>query len=159
MIVWITGLPQSGKSTLASRLADAVEVPRCVLDSDDLRTNLYPKLGYDEADRDAFYAGLGNLALLLAKQGLLVIVAATASRRAYRDSVRRCADQFIEVFVDADTETCRTRDQKGLYDGDKKSLPGLGTTYERPPAAEIVATGGHDDDALAQILASVARGV
>ena len=81
-VVWITGLPASGKSTLAQRIKAKIETaaPCCVLDSDELRFALVPPPGYDDRGRDDFYATVARLAAMLARQGLVVLVAATANR-------------------------------------------------------------------------------
>lgn len=147
--LWFTGLPSSGKSTLAERVALVLRARRVavlVLDGDQLRSALSPAPGYDDASRDHFYETLANLACLAAAQGLVVLVAATANRRAYRDRARvRCGEaRFAEVFVDTPPAVCATRDAKGLYrasrDGAVSDLPGVGAAYERPenPALTVV---------------------
>lgn len=159
-VVWITGLPSSGKSTLAERLQRRLREsarPAVVLDSDAVRQALVPIPGYDERGRDAFYATLSQLAAMLAEQGLVVLVPATAHKRVYRACARALAPRFVEVLVDTPAEECAARDAKGLYAaaraGAAPDLPGAGVAYERPDAPEITASGGHDDAALAQILA------
>jgi adenylylsulfate kinase len=155
-VVWITGLPSSGKSTFATRLRDrllAAARPALVLDGDAVRAALVPPPGHDEAGRAAFYETLGNLALALAgPDGPVVIVAATAHRRAFRDRVRARADRFVEVLVDAPADACAARDPKGLWAraraGDLPALPGAGVAYERPLSPEVVAAGGEDGAAV-----------
>lgn len=158
-VVWLTGLPSSGKSTLASRLLQRLRQegqPALVLDGDDVRESLVPRPGYASAERDAFYATLGKLAALLARQDLVVIVAATANRRAYRDEARRLSPRFIEVWLDVPAEICRQRDAKGLYaraaQGAAPDLPGAGAAYEPSAAPDVVARGGEDPVALEEIL-------
>src|SRR5205814_259587 len=87
-LLGITGLPAAGKSALALRLWRALgqrHASCCVLDGDCVRQALEPKPGYDAAGRDSFYATLARLAALLVRQGLIVIVAATAHERRYRE--------------------------------------------------------------------------
>ena len=116
-VVWVTGLPAAGKSTFARRLRDRLRaggVAAAVLDGDAVRAALVPAPGYDPEGRAAFYETLGNLALALASDGLAVVVAATAHRRAFRDRVRarlssgaeagNGAPRFVEVLVDAPPE-------------------------------------------------------
>src|SRR5262245_27228141 len=101
VIVWFTGPASSGKSTLAERVANALEAearPHCVLDGDAVRTALVPHPGYDVAARADFYETLTRLAVLLAGQGLIVLVPATAHRRAFRERARALAPRFVEVF-------------------------------------------------------------
>lgn len=162
-VVWVTGLPASGKSTLAravvGRLA-AAGAPAVLLDGDAVRAALVPRPGYDAAGRAAFYETLGNLALLLAGQGLPVVVAATAHRRAFRERVRAAAaGRFVEVLVDTPAEVCATRDPAGLWAraraGDAPDLPGAGPAYEPPRAPEVVARGGEDAGAVEAVLAAM----
>lgn len=155
-VAWITGLPASGKSTFARALRDRIAAGGrggVLLDGDAVRAALVPPPGYDPAGRAAFYETLGNLALALAAQGLVVLVAATGHRRAFRDRVRERAPRFVEVFVDVPPEVCAARDPKGLWasarQGAAPELPGgAAVAYERPLAPEIVARGGEDGEAL-----------
>jgi adenylylsulfate kinase len=159
-VVWVTGLPSSGKSTFAARLVDrlrAAAIPALLLDGDAVRAALVPAPGYGEADRAAFYGTLGDVALALASQGLVVAVAATAHRREFRDRVRLRAPRFVEVLVDVPADTCAARDPKGLWaaarEGAAPSLPGAGVPFERPLAPEVVASGGEDAAAVETALA------
>ena len=155
-VVWFTGLPASGKTTLARRVRDRL-APRtsCVLlDSDELRDALHEQ-SYSEAGRDLFYAKLARLAALLAKQGHVVLVAATAPRIAQRALARTEAPSFVEVYVQTSREQCEARDPKGLYTrargGDAPTLPGLGAAYEPPTCPEVTAESGGDADAVAKV--------
>lgn len=162
-VVWVTGLPSSGKSTLAAslaaRLRDAGREP-LVLDGDDVRAALVPRPGYDDAGRDAFYATLAGLAGLAARQGLVAIVAATAHRRAWRDRARAGAPRFVEVHVATPVEECRRRDAKGLYARAEAAaaLPGAGLAYEPPVSPEVVAPAGDDPRAVEAVLAHLGVG-
>jgi adenylylsulfate kinase len=158
-IVWFTGLPSSGKTTLARRVqahfgrTGRVSV---LLDSDELR-DLLGAHSYAPEDRAQFYRQLAALAVLLARQGLVVLVAATAPRREDRDRARGevGAGRFNEVWVDTPLADCEARDPKGLYAqarrGDASELPGVGAEYEPPWAPEVIADGGVDDAAVAAI--------
>jgi adenylylsulfate kinase len=154
-VVWLTGLPQSGKSTLARRLATALGAGCCVLDSDEVRQALVPARGYDDAARDDFYATLANLAALLARQELIVLVPATANRRAYRARARAAAPRFVEVYVATPADDCARRDIKGLYRAELERLPGVGAPYEPPEAPDVIACGGEDAAAVAAVLAAL----
>ena len=160
IVVWLTGLPQSGKSTLARRVRDRIAPRRsCVLlDSDAVRAAI-GETGYGAGDRDAFYRMLGGLAALLAREGHVVLVAATAPRRAYREAARAAAPAYAEVWVRTPIEECEARDRKGLYErarrGDAPDLPGVGAAYEPPAAPELVADGGHDEAALEAIVGRI----
>jgi len=154
-VAWVTGLPSSGKSTFARALAARLRAAgrhAAVLDGDDVRAALAPALGYGPADRADFYAGLGDLALLLAAQELDVVVAATAPLRDFRDRVRARARRFVEIHLDVPAGICAERDTKGLWAaaraGRAPELPGAGAPYEPPVAAEVVGTGGEDAAAV-----------
>jgi len=159
-IVWFTGLPASGKSTLARRVhAHFVATGRTavLLDGDELR-NVLDAHAYERTDRDRFYRSLAALAALLANQGFVVLVAATAPRRQDRDRARAqmVADGvFIEVWVKTPLSECAARDPKGLYAqagrGEVTELPGVGVAYEPPLVPEVIAAGGLDDTAVAAI--------
>jgi adenylylsulfate kinase len=154
IVVWFTGLPASGKSTLAWRLRDRLRGSPVVLDSDELR-DVLGAASYASSDRDAFYGALARLAALLARQGHVVLVAATAARRAYRDAARALAPRFVEVWVRTPLSECEQRDSKGLYAraraGEAPALPGVGVAYEPPESPDVIANGGFDDAALAQL--------
>ncbi|MBI1353338.1 MAG: adenylyl-sulfate kinase [Acidobacteria bacterium] len=161
-VVWFTGLPSSGKSTLAravqARLRE-ISRPACLLDGDEVRDCLRPPPGYDAAGRDAFYESLARLAALLAGQGLLVLAPATAHRRAYVERARRLAPAFLEVFVDTPLEECERRDAKGLYArarrGEIPHFPGVGEPFEAPEAPDFTVTPSSFEDALDRLPAKL----
>jgi adenylylsulfate kinase len=143
-VIWLTGLPATGKTTLARALGNALRARRVAtlwLDSDALRPVLTPHATYTDAERDHFYGMLGHLALLAAEGGVTVVVSATANRRAYRDAVRAKAARFCEVHLTCSPEALRGRDIKGLYAGSAAghitNLPGLGAGYEPPLRPEL----------------------
>ena len=159
IVVWITGLPSSGKLTLARVLAEKLEpagVHACILDGDDVRKAVAPALSYTPEQRRDFYEALSRLAALVAVQGFVVVVPATANRRSFRDRARELAPDFIEVWVDTPAEECARRDAKGLYaahrDGRATELPGRGVEYEAPLTPDIIAHGGSDSAALAELV-------
>jgi len=150
-VVWITGRPSSGKSTLAAAVVERLRgagAACALLDGDEVREALGRPAGQGEAERDAFYGALGRLAALLARQGLCVVVAATSHCRAHRERARALAPRFVEVLVETPAEECERRDAKGLYAraraGGTVELPGAEVEYEAPLAPEVVARGGED---------------
>lgn len=162
VVVWFTGLPSSGKSTLAARVAEALRargVATCVLDGDAVRAVVVPPYGYDPTGRDHFYDTLAGLAAMLAAQGLAVLVPATANLRAYRERARGRAGRFVEVHVRASEATVRERDAKGLYAaqaaGVVTCVPGADAGYEAPERADVVAEGGRDDEAVERVVERV----
>ena len=152
-VCWITGLPASGKTTLAERVRERLP-GAVVLDGDALRPLLTGQ-GYGRADRDAFYEAVARLAALIAAQGIPVLVAATAHARAHRDRARALAPRFLEVHVRTPRDACERRDAKGLYRralaGELTALPGVGVAYEPPEHPDVVAEGGLDEGAEAEI--------
>jgi len=164
VVVWFTGLPASGKSTLAADVASALveqgERP-VTLDGDDIRRVLVPAPGYDAAAREGYYSTLGNLAALLAAQGFVVLVPATANRAHFRRHAREQAPAFVEVFVSTKASECSRRDPKGLYasaaDAGGGMLPGVQVPYEEPEQAEVVADGGTSPEAVTAVLAAIER--
>ena len=161
--VWLTGLPASGKSTLARELLGRLRargVDAALLESDVMRTQLTPFPRYDEAERDLFYAALAALGAFLVRAGRPVIFDATANRRRYRDAARASVGRFCEVHVDTPLAACRARDPKRLYLAGG-NLPGVNAPYEAPRAPELVVEGerGKPAEAAARIVAHLeARG-
>jgi adenylylsulfate kinase len=162
-IVWFTGLPASGKSTLAARTrAHLVASGRSaiVLDGDAVHATLRVH-AYGTGDRDAFYRTLAELAALIAHQGVVVLVAATAPRRAHRDLARATGIRVIEVWVHTPLAECEARDDKGLYArarrGEIETLPGIGVAFEPPEHADVIASGGRDAAAVAAVCALLAQ--
>ncbi len=162
VVVWFTGLPAAGKTTLAKAVKErlaSLGYDCMLLDSDDIRARLLPDLGYNAPDRHYFYGLLARLAAWLAHEGKVVLVAATANRKSYRNNARELAPRFYEVFVDTPQKICAERDPKGLYqrasaaDGD--ALPGVGVEYEAPRSPDVVAAGGHDEGAVEAIVVLV----
>ena len=158
VVAWFTGLPSSGKSTLAEAVRQRLTtqgVSCCVLDGDAVRGALHPERGYTEKDRDDFYATLAGLAALLARQGLVAMVAATAPLRKHRDHGRTGGLPFVEVFVDTPPADCERRDTKGLYrkarSGEIKDFPGVSAEYQRPANPDVTAQGGVSDAAVAAV--------
>ena len=154
--VWLTGLPASGKSTVARALAAELSgkgIRAAVLESDAVRREITPDAAYGEAERDAFYATLAYLARMLVLHGVPVIVDATANRRSYRDRAREGIPRFLEVLVRCPLAVCQARDPKGIYrrgaEGTARNVPGLSAPYEPPLLPEAVVDGEKDDPAVA----------
>jgi adenylylsulfate kinase len=132
-----------------------------MLDGDEVRASIVPTPGYDEAARECFYATLARLASLLARQGFVVLVPATANRRAYREAARERAPRFLEVYLDVPPGESMQRDDKGFYAqaarGGAPTMPGAGAPYEPPLLPDIVARGGDDEAAAEAIVERLRR--
>jgi adenylylsulfate kinase len=145
-VIWNTGLPSSGKSTIAKnitkRLRDDYAIPIVHVESDEIRKFLTPQPNYSTNERDWFYGVLGKLAQLLTSNGVNVIVDATANKRKYRDNLRSAIPKFLEVYVKCPIEICQQRDVKGIYrmaqEGKLQSVPGIQDPYEEPHTPELV---------------------
>lgn len=143
-VIWVTGLPASGKSAITRELVHCLEQERIfpvVLESDVLRKILTPHATYLPEERDHFYLQLAQIGSLLVSQGRSVIIDATANRRIYRDRARSLVTHFIEVFVRCPLDVCRSRDPKGIYaaaaDGTAENVPGVQAFYEPPQTPEL----------------------
>jgi adenylylsulfate kinase len=143
-VLWLTGLSGAGKSTLAGRIyQNLVKAGHPVeqLDGDSLRA-VFPSTGFSRKDRDEHIQRVGYLASRLEHHGIIVIASFISPYRQARTFVRNLCHNFIEVYVKADLETCKTRDVKGLYKkaiaGKITSFTGIDDPYEEPQNPEIV---------------------
>jgi adenylylsulfate kinase len=146
-ILWLTGMSGAGKSTLSRALRERLEPVRPVelLDGDEVRTWLSRGLGFSREDREENVRRIGRVAVLLARHGVGVIVAAISPYRSSRDEVRHMAAAqglpFLEVFVQAHLEALIARDVKGLYKkalaGELPHFTGVSDPYEAPEAPEV----------------------
>ncbi|WP_342766901.1 adenylyl-sulfate kinase [Trinickia fusca] len=144
-VLWLTGLPGSGKSTIARALHDHLRgqgFDAVVLDGDALRAGLNADLGFSAVDRTENLRRMAHVAALFQQQGFIAIVAAISPLRAHRDDARRIAGTgFVEIFVDAPLEICEARDPKGLYRrarlGEIPEFTGIDAPYEAPGNPDI----------------------
>jgi bifunctional enzyme CysN/CysC len=144
-VIWFTGLPASGKSTLAraleSRLFSKGGSP-ILLDGDTLRAGLNSDLGFSAQDRSENIRRLAEVAVHLARNGHIAIVAAVSPFAEDRDEARRLADTpFREIYVATPASVCESRDPKGHYAkaraGSLPAFTGIGHDYEPPTACEL----------------------
>jgi adenylylsulfate kinase len=156
--LWITGLPASGKSTLAAALKSQLAergIDVAVLESDSLRKILTPHPRYDEEERDTFYRQMAYIGALLVEHGVPVIFDATGNMRVYRTRAREQIHRFLEIYVDAPVSVCMARDPKGIYRqaqaGGTATLPGVQAAYEPPEAPDLIVHGDRESpEAAAQ---------
>ena len=144
VVVWLTGLSGSGKTTIAIALQKSIisrNINIELLDGDCIRSNLSQGLKYSKKDRDINVRRVGYVANLLSRNGVVVIVALISPYRAIRDEMKLMNNQFIEVYVDAPLEVCELRDVKGLYasarNGKIKGFTGIDDPYEPPLHPDI----------------------
>ncbi|MFD8613755.1 adenylyl-sulfate kinase [Streptomyces sp. NPDC059631] len=146
--VWLTGLPSSGKTTIARAVAGHLRGAGRrveVLDGDELRETLSSGLGFSRADRHTNVQRIGLVAEVLARNGVLVLVPAIAPYADSRQAVRRrhqaSHTPYLEVHVATPSSTCSRRDVKGLYArqaaGELSGLTGVDDPYEVPEAPDL----------------------
>jgi len=143
--LWFTGLPCSGKSAVADRVAAALKergqrVER--LDGDIVRQDLTRDLGFSKKDRDENIRRVTFVAKLLSRNGVAVLTSFISPYREMRDRARGETTNFVEVYAKCPVEVCMQRDVKGMYQkairGDIKEFTGVSDPYEEPLRAEIV---------------------
>ncbi len=166
-VLWFTGLPGAGKSTLA------IEVERHLfemgyqvyaLDGDNIRRSLSADLGFSQADRAENVRRVGELAALLADAGLIAIAAMISPYHADRARARAAARTtgFHEVYIKADLVVCERRDPKGLYKrahaGEIPDFTGVSAPYEDPARPDLtIDTTASVDDCATGIVDYVVR--
>jgi len=144
--LWFTGLSGSGKSTLSQLLAYRLRDRGArveVLDGDIIRTQLCRGLGFTREDREENIRRIGFVCELLARNGVIAIVAAISPYRACRDELRQRITNFVEIYMHCPLEVLIQRDVKGLYkkalSGEIQNFTGISDPYEAPehPALEL----------------------
>lgn len=143
--IWFTGLPSSGKTTLACLLQKKIQdlgfqVEH--LDGDEVRQKLTKDLGFSKEDRDENIRRIAYVAKLLTRVGAVPIISAISPYRSLRDYARKEIGNFVEVYVHCPVEVCIQRDVKGLYKkalkGEIAQFTGISDPYEPPLSPEIM---------------------
>jgi adenylyl-sulfate kinase len=165
--VWFTGLPSSGKSTVAAAVeARLLAEGRAayVLDGDNLRHGLNGDLGFSVEARTENVRRTAEVAALMADAGVVALASLVSPTRADRAAARAIHDRaglrFLEVWVSTPLEECERRDPKGLYAraraGEIPDFTGIGQPYEEPESPELeVSLGEQLDAAAARVLAAL----
>ena len=151
MIIWLTGLSGSGKSTIANLIEKRLTAEgkhAYILDGDNVRHGLNKDLGFTVTDRVENIRRVAEVARLMADAGLVVLVSLISPFNAERHMAREIAGDvdFLQVFVDTPIEICRERDPKGLYAkaarGEIKNFTGVDSPFEAPDDPDLVLSGG-----------------
>ena len=142
-VLWFTGLPSSGKSTLGDEVAEQLKrrgIKTERLDGDVVR-GIFPKTGFSREERNMHIKRIGFLCSILEKNGVCPVASFVSPYRESRDFVRNLTRNFIEIYVAAPLEECEKRDVKGLYKkaraGEIKQFTGIDDPYEPPPDPEL----------------------
>jgi adenylylsulfate kinase len=142
-VIWFTGLPCSGKSTLADALAGELRsrgFPVERLDGDQVRS-VFPAVGFGRDERNAHVRAMGFTASRLQSHGIWVVASFVSPYRESRDFARRLCPGFVEVHVATPAEECERRDTKGMYArarrGELPGFTGVDDPYEAPEHPEL----------------------
>ncbi len=142
--LWFTGLPLSGKTTVADKVYEELEklhIPIERIDSKDIR-DLIPDIGYTREDRNRHMHRIGNLVKTLQNNSISTVASFVSPYRESRKAIRDMVTNNIVVYIKADIETCKERDYKGKYvraiSGELQNFPGINDVYEEPQHAEII---------------------
>lgn len=143
--VWFTGLPSSGKTTIAHKLEGILRDRGCrveVFDGDVIRKHLCSDLGFSKQDRDTNIKRIAYVCKLMTRNGVVAIAAAISPYREIRDYARNEIGDFLEVYVKCPIDVCTKRDVKGLYkkalNGEIKCFTGVDDPYEEPLHPEVI---------------------
>ncbi|MYF79228.1 MAG: adenylyl-sulfate kinase [Chloroflexi bacterium] len=143
--LWFTGLSGAGKTTIGNMIMERLQNAGAkveILDGDVVRTNLSVGLGFSKEDRDTNVSRIGFVSELLARNGVICIVAAISPYKAIRDEIREKHENFVEVFASCELDALIERDVKGLYkmalEGRIENFTGVSDPYEPPTDPEIM---------------------
>ena len=143
--IWLTGLPASGKTTIAGALADRLQAQGAVvetLDGDEIRRGLSADLGFSAEDRQNHNRRVIFVSKLLIRNGIVVLIPLISPYCETREFARGELRRFVEVYVKCSLDECIRRDPKGLYAkalrGEIKNFTGLDDPYEEPVNPEVI---------------------
>ena len=163
--LWFTGLPLSGKTTIADKVYAELEklhIPIERIDSKDIR-DLIPDIGFSREDRNRHMHRIGFLIQKLQKNSISTIASFVSPYRESRKAIREMVKNNIVVYMKADIETCKSRDYKGVYAkaiaGELQNFSGINDVYEEPEHAEIVIDTNNEsiDEAVDRIVKYVKK--
>jgi 3'(2'), 5'-bisphosphate nucleotidase len=163
MVLWFTGLSDSGKGTLARQVLERLRARGRAaeyLDGDSIR-DVFPAAGLTRPERDQHIRRVGWVASRLERHGITVLASLVSPYRDSRDFVRGLCHRFVEIWVSTPLEECARRDAKGLYArakaGEIRNFTGLDEPYEAPERPELVidTTGIGVEEAVERVLGYV----
>ena len=148
MALWITGLPGSGKSSVADAIK-ALHPDFVILRMDEMRKVVTPEPVYSDAEREIVYRSLVYLAKELADLGHTVIIDATGNKRRWRELARELIPQYAEIYLKCPVAECINRERqrqetrgapKDIYKKGEQGwpVPGINVPYEESLSPEII---------------------
>ena len=150
-VIWLTGLPGSGKTTCGVELKKQLEEHNYeveLLDGNEDRELISSELGCSKEHRELHNKRVIHIAKLLSRHGVYVIVCLISPYKWIREYARKELPNFIEIYVKCPVEVCAARDKKGLYErayrGEIKDLTGVQAPYEEPESPDVVIDTEHD---------------
>ena len=142
--LWFTGLPLSGKTTIADKVYEELEklqIPIERIDAKDIR-DLVPNIGFSREDRNRHMQRIGHLIKTLQNNSISTVASFVSPYRESRKAIREMVKNNIVVYLKADIASCEARDYKGVYvkarAGELQNFSGINDVYEEPQHAEIV---------------------
>ena len=145
MVLWITGLSASGKTTIASAFLEVSKdsvVQKVFLDGDYVRELFGGDLGYDENSRIMHIQRVQRLAKFLTDQGIDVVVAALYSNREILTENRKLFNKYFEVYLKADIEFLKLRENKSLYTKSQNNeihdVVGVDISWQEPMTPDLI---------------------
>jgi len=141
--LWFTGLPLSGKTTIADKVYEELkklDIPLERLDSKDIR-DVVPNIGFSREDRNRHMTRIGHLIKTLQNNSISTVASFVSPYKESRKAIRTMVKNNVVIYVKADVSTCRARDYKGAYEkadsGEFKNFSGVNDVYEKPQHAEL----------------------
>jgi len=159
--LWFTGLPLSGKSTLADAVYEELkksDLPLERIDSKDIR-DVIPDVGFKRAERHRHLTRVGHLIKTLQNNSVSSIASFVSPYKESRQVIRNMTNNYIEVYVKTSLETCKQRDYKGVYQkalsGELQNFTGISDVYEEPESPSIIID--TDKQSVEQATASIIK--
>ena len=150
VVIWLTGLPGSGKTTVAEKIVAILRDKGSkveMLDGDQVRKWLSPEAGFSKEDRERHLIRVAHVSRLLARNGVIVVASFVSPYRNVRKRIREIVEEeegldFLEVYAKCSVDTCIKRDPKGLYKkalrGEIKDMTGIDDAFEEPIDPEVI---------------------
>jgi adenylylsulfate kinase len=142
--LWFTGLPLSGKTTIANGVFEELQkldIPIERIDAKDIR-ELIPDIGYSRDERNQHLRRVGHLVKTLQNNAISTVASFVSPYKESRKALRTMVKNNIVIYIKADIETCKQRDTSGLYakamNGEYKNFTGISDVYEEPEHAELI---------------------